>query len=750
MKWFSRRPFTALLVSMALVAFLPLLLNNLFYVRFRNTVLEQQKSLAGESLRFSVQQIDRTLLELTTLSMKLGDGLKSAAIPREEEMDASSRMDLFSLSVILRKEMEAGSEYVSSLYLYSAEAQRAVGNQGVYEEEMTYQKFYKVWGIPQETMQRLHQTFSRGQLIPLGNSCMAFIRTVSRGGDGMPEKQLVILLKHSFYNTLIDKANVEGGIFLLLDSGGNVLAVSNKTGMELGEDVLTRISKEAESEDFRLLGEAALLYALGSSTGGYQVKAVIPYSQLLDTSRELQRYYWVLLAASLALGLGLAVFLSRRSVMPLNQMIAYIRENYGADSSETQGLEQIKSAVDALLDQRRTAREQLRQYETVIARNSLRETLRGNARESESFQMPPGCRYAVVRFSAGQAAAEAASEGILAAQRILPAGCFCRSVVLDGGVTEILGMTRPDFGEQEVEELLTAQIDWLDQQGTLTVSAAFSSVYQDPQELERAYGEACMAMAFAYTRADAILTSFSSCEFKAAYFLRDWHHLDKQLLFSSLIGEKKFDEASRMLSSLFPAEFLEEYFPESDISILHLASLKYQFLHDLDSISETVGMEDEMWNRLLQELIYCKTHRKLYQMMEQLFSEVAANAGQIRVPDDSEAGRVGEIKQYICQHSANSLLSVSSIAEAFGMSANSLSQLFSRKAEGGVLDYIHEVRMEKAGELLHSGKNLTIQEVAAQVGYTSILTFNRKFKACYHQTPSEYRRKTPDSDTGAI
>ena len=36
----------------------------------------------------------------------------------------------------------------------------------------------------------------------------------------MPEKQLVILLKHSFYNTLIDKANVEGGIFLLLDSGG--------------------------------------------------------------------------------------------------------------------------------------------------------------------------------------------------------------------------------------------------------------------------------------------------------------------------------------------------------------------------------------------------------------------------------------------------------------------------------------------------------------------------------------------------
>ena len=56
-----------------------------------------------------------------------------------------------------------------------------------------------------------------------------------------------------------------------------------------------------------------------------------------------------------------------------------------------------------------------------------------------------------------------------------------------------------------------------------------------------------------------------------------------------------------------------------------------------------------------------------------------------------------------------------------------------------MLEYIHEVRMKKAGELLRSCKNLTIQDVSTQVGYTSILTFNRKFKAYYRQTPSEYR-----------
>lgn len=56
------------------------------------------------------------------------------------------------------------------------------------------------------------------------------------------------------------------------------------------------------------------------------------------------------------------------------------------------------------------------------------------------------------------------------------------------------------------------------------------------------------------------------------------------------------------------------------------------------------------------------------------------------------------------------------------------------------MDYIHKIRMEKAAELLRKNQNLTIQEIAAQTGYASILTFNRKFKAFYGQTPTEYRK----------
>ena len=121
-----KRPFLTLLFSMALAAFLPLLLNNLFYIRFRDTILLQQKALTEEALRLSVQQIDGTLLELTTLSMRLDDELQDVSIPDQSGLDSSRRMELFDLSSRLRQELKSGSEYLSAIYLYSALSETAV------------------------------------------------------------------------------------------------------------------------------------------------------------------------------------------------------------------------------------------------------------------------------------------------------------------------------------------------------------------------------------------------------------------------------------------------------------------------------------------------------------------------------------------------------------------------------------------------------------------------------------------------
>ena len=98
------------------------------------------------------------------------------------------------------------------------------------------------------------------------------------------------------------------------------------------------------------------------------------------------------------------------------------------------------------------------------------------------------------------------------------------------------------------------------------------------------------------------------------------------------------------------------------------------------------------------------------------------------------------MKAYIRRHSMDAQLSVAAVAEQFGLTANTLSKQFSRKTGMGVLQYIHRIRIENACNLLLADESTPIADIAARVGYTSILTFNRAFKARYQMTPSEYRK----------
>lgn len=739
MKWGFKRPFITLLLSMILVGLLPLLLNNLFYLHVRNTAMEQQTVLAENSMKFGIQRVDSIQQNLISVSRRLEQELRNTPVPSEQEMDNSSRMAIFSLRSTLNLEIQKNLGDVSSMYLYSEESQSVAGTLGAFGVDTLFQRLYAPQEISRKTMDKLHQTASRGKLIALENGSVAFIYTVLREKGGHSAKQLVCLLNSRSLQTILDEANLEGGILLLSDRENTVLAASNKGEAKLGEELLKEIFEKNQNEDFQLAGESVRLRAIKSTASGLQMTAVIPSARLLDANRSLQWYYWVLLAASMAIGLALAVFFSRRNMIPLNQLIAYIRKNFGENHPDSQGLEQIKDAIDTLLEQQHADRGQLAHFETLAILGELREAFRGNEQIGKNFQLPPGCRYVVVRFSDPQASRELMESEIKRSLEILPNDVVHYSISLDNAVAEILGMSSPEFQEERVQELLTLQIGQLDQQGKLTVRAAFSRVYSEPRELERAYEEACAAEVCSAEDEEAVLTSFSSCKFQASKLLRDWHHLDKQLQFSTLLGDEQYEEAAELLPALFPVGFLEELFSESDISRLHLDSLKYQFLHDLDTVRESAALSDEAWNSLFQQILYTKTHRSLYQLMEGLCAELLS-AAQKPVSEEQDDKSVEKIKRYIRDHYAEPQLSVSSIAEAFGLSPNSLSQLFSRKSDHGVLDYIHKIRMKKAAELLLSHRELTIQSIAEQVGYTSILTFNRKFKSYYGQTAGEYRK----------
>jgi AraC-like DNA-binding protein len=97
-----------------------------------------------------------------------------------------------------------------------------------------------------------------------------------------------------------------------------------------------------------------------------------------------------------------------------------------------------------------------------------------------------------------------------------------------------------------------------------------------------------------------------------------------------------------------------------------------------------------------------------------------------------------EIVRYINDQYTNTNLSVTLIADHFSFSKSYIFRAFKKGENCGILDYIHQRRVEEAKLLLRNSA-AGINEIAAKIGYTNGLTLIRAFKRIEGITPTEYR-----------
>ena len=79
-------------------------------------------------------------------------------------------------------------------------------------------------------------------------------------------------------------------------------------------------------------------------------------------------------------------------------------------------------------------------------------------------------------------------------------------------------------------------------------------------------------------------------------------------------------------------------------------------------------------------------------------------------------------------------------AAIVNLSPNYLSKLFKDKAKMGFSEYLNEVRMKKAAELL-CDISFKHYEIAYRIGYDNPKNFSRAFKQYYNMSPREFREK---------
>lgn len=104
---------------------------------------------------------------------------------------------------------------------------------------------------------------------------------------------------------------------------------------------------------------------------------------------------------------------------------------------------------------------------------------------------------------------------------------------------------------------------------------------------------------------------------------------------------------------------------------------------------------------------------------------------------------VKRIEEYLSLHYSDGDLSLGEVAEKFSFSQSYVTRLF--KAETGItpMQFVDDLRMKKAIELLNR-HSLTIDQISEAVGYKNQFYFTKRFKMYYGVPPSKYKKKASE------
>lgn len=88
----------------------------------------------------------------------------------------------------------------------------------------------------------------------------------------------------------------------------------------------------------------------------------------------------------------------------------------------------------------------------------------------------------------------------------------------------------------------------------------------------------------------------------------------------------------------------------------------------------------------------------------------------------------------------NNIISLTDTAKTIGEASHHVSQVINEKLNKSFFDMLSEYRIGEAKRKLVENSNLTIEEIAEQVGYNSKAAFNKAFKNYTGKTPSEFKK----------
>ena len=483
--------------------------------------------------------------------------------------------------------------------------------------------------------------------------------------------------------------------------------------------------------------------AQSRETGLYYVR-FLPEDIAFQTIHRIETYTFLLLFFVIVLGVCLILVAMKNSYAPIRTLADWLRSNQLTTSENKDELSIFKQVFDDVIEENASLSQKVSESRQVLIDHFLTALIRGNFSTEETFLN--ACKNLGIDFN---------KKYFSVCSILLEKTPKEKESIADfDRILETIRQNLPDFLRVQVKDLLFAEklllvfcSDTSDSeayyqavndiktrlflQNNLLSTIGVGSFYDSFEHVGKSYLESVNALDYRMIHGKNCLITPDMYNINQPELSYPTGELES---LHTALNARNADNALAVIQRLY-------HYSKSQHCTLHAA--KY-ICYDTFSILKKMPAFVKIGyvNTLSQNLNI--THLTDFETIDDFFTALMDIVQKIMVPEDNEENEtknsIGpELVNYISTHCFSYDFQITGMAEHFHISPQYMRRLFKKHTGISLSDYIMDLKLEKAKQLLRD-TDMTLQNIVVEIGNTDVSGYIRLFKQKTGMTPGQYRK----------
>ncbi len=716
------RWFKSMMLTVGVILLLCTLLLGYVLAALHDTMLQTSSNLT----QYLQDSVDARLRELQKYSAVLELDLTNLRLKRMDSPVTEITPDIYIFGDQIQS-YQVTNKLVNGIFIYYPKTGLIVGSLGCYPADSYYAlnntlmiEGYEEWlsGIEGSVNELVRLSSAEGESLCYARRMTYEFETVGYIVFQLNTDELLRATE-----TIVRENPSRFAFGILLD--GEVCAQTGSTELI---QTLVQENELPQSGDVSFLRKRdALLYVQPSRFAGLRYINVYVQSEYL---RPLMISLYVCVGGVLACGLfGMAasLYISRRNAKPLHSLMVQLGATPGGTEDEYQVIEQ---RIGQMMRERNITESKLRDQQDMIGGLFLSVVLSGEL-HSEYAIFSAAKRYDVT-FENTYYLAAVVDLGDPDNDMLRPEiQRWCEASGLDalvshlGGRYVLLFNVDEELNQQELLPALRRLLSELFPGGR--AAAALGQRYDSLVGIAVSYTQALTALPHSGDGRRVVL--YNSLMDDAD--TQDVASILAMEQFSATMQQGKYSVAEESLSPLFQRCFSRE--DSAELRRVRFAALQNLLLDALRKgrLAGTLGRQDFR----SADILHCSSPADLLPAAQRLLQLLQGPGRAVA----SQSGVAERARDIIHRDYTDPMLGLYKISDELKVSNSHLSTTFKNTFGVGVVQYINQLRIELAKNLIQNTSK-SIKDIALSVGYSSDISFIRVFKKYEERTPSALRK----------